>query len=234
MPTDTLNRPLTVISSMATRHVLTQLADAYERESGQPVSVVSVGGVEAARRVQEGDRFDIVVLASDALERLGRSGHIDLGSRRDVACSRVAVAVKLGEPHRDISSEPAVRDTILRARSIGYSTGPSGAHLLGLFRRWGILDTLAPRIVEAPPGVPVGSLVAEGKVEIGFQQLSELVHQPGITVIGMLPPAIQAATVFSAAICMTTSRRDAAKAFLERLSAPAADAVKIEHGMEPV
>lgn len=225
---------LTVISSMATRHVLTQLAQAYEAVSGQHVSIVSVGGVEAARRIQEGERFDVVVLASDALDRLERDGHVISGSRVGVARSEVAVAIKHGEPRRDVSSESALRDAVLRARTIGYSTGPSGTHIINLLRKWGIADVIADRIVEARPGVPVGSLVAEGKVELGFQQLSELVHEPGIDIVGMLPAAIQAVTVFSAAICATSQRQEAAKAFLNHLASSNGDQVKITHGMAPV
>lgn len=225
---------LTVISSMATRHVLTQLAQTYEAVSGQHVSIVSVGGVEAARRIQEGERFDVVVLASDAIDRLERNGHVISGSRVGVARSEVAVAIKHGEPRPDVSSESAVRDAVLRARTIGYSTGPSGTHIINLLRRWGIADVIADRIVEARPGVPVGSLVAEGKVELGFQQLSELVHEPGIDMVGMLPAAIQAVTVFSAAICATSERQEAAKAFLDHLGSADGDQVKIAHGMGPV
>lgn len=225
---------LTVISSMATRHVLTQLAQTYEAVSGQHVSIVSVGGVEAARRIQEGERFDVVVLASDAIDRLERNGHVISGSRVGVARSEVAVAIKHGEPRPDVSSESAVRDAVLRARTIGYSTGPSGTHIINLLRQWGIADVIADRIVEARPGVPVGSLVAEGKVELGFQQLSELVHEPGIDIIGMLPAAIQAVTVFSASICATSERQEAAKAFLSHLASADGDQVKIAHGMAPV
>lgn len=225
---------LTVISSMATRHVLTQLAQTYEAVSGQHVSIVSVGGVEAARRIQEGERFDVVVLASDAIDRLERNGHVISGSRVGVARSEVAVAIKHGEPRPDVSSESAVRDAVLRARTIGYSTGPSGTHIINLLRQWGIADVIADRIVEARPGVPVGSLVAEGKVELGFQQLSELVHEPGIDMVGMLPAAIQAVTVFSAAICATSERQEAAKAFLDHLGSADGDQVKIAHGMAPV
>ncbi|TKC92584.1 ABC transporter substrate-binding protein [Trinickia terrae] len=234
MSTDTSSLPLTVISSMATRHVLTRLTEAYETASGQRVSIVSVGGVEAARRIQDGERFDVVVLASDALRRLEKDGHIVPGSRLDVARSQVAVAIKRGEPYRDIGSESAVRAAVLHARTIGYSTGPSGTHIIGLLRQWGIADAIAPRIVEAPPGVPVGSLVAEGKVELGFQQLSELIHQPGIEVLGRLPAAIQAATVFAAAISATSDQQGAAKSFLAHLTSPDGDAVKVEHGMEPL
>lgn len=234
MSTETSSGPLTVISSMATRHVLTRLAQAHEAASGQRVSIVSVGGVEAARRIQAGERFDIVVLASDALDRLAKAGHVVAASRVDVARSEVAVAIRQGAPRHDIGSESAVRDAVLRARTIGYSTGPSGTHITRLLHQWGIVDAVAPRIVEAPPGVPVGSLIAEGKVELGFQQLSELVHEPGIDVIGTLPAAIQAVTVFSAAICVTSERHEAGKAFIGYLASSDGDRVKVEHGMSPV
>jgi molybdate transport system substrate-binding protein len=133
----------------------------------------------------------------------------------------------------DVSSESAIRDAVLRARSIGYSTGPSGEHLVGLFKRWGIADVIAPRIVQAPPGVPVGTLVARGDVEICFQQLSELMHVPGADVIGLLPPEIQATTVFAAAVCKASNCPAAAAALLSFLASSEADAAKRRHGMEP-
>ena len=225
---------ITGISSMAMRHVLAELADAYEKQSGQPIDIVAVGGVDAARRVGDGEAFDFVVLAADAIERLAAGGRVDAGSRIDLVRSAVAMAVAAGASRPDVSTEAAVRDAVLHARSIGYSTGPSGAHLVRLFERWGIVDTIAPRIVQAPAGIPVGALVARGDVELGFQQLGELMHLPGIDVIGLLPPEIQVATVFSAAICTASSAPPAAtKALLSFLASPEADAVKVRHGMEP-
>ena len=181
---------------------------------------LSVGGVDAARRVDDGEAFDFVVLAADAIEQLAAGGRVDPGSRTDLARSGVAIAVAAGAPRPDVGSESAVRDAVLRARSIGYSTGPSGAHLVRLFERWGIADAIAPRIVQAPPGVPVGTLVARGDVELGFQQLSELMHLPGIDVIGLLPPEIQVVTVFSAAVCTasTLSRGREGVALLPRFT----------------
>ena len=224
---------LTGISSMATRHVLADLAEAYQRQCGAGVSVESVGGVEAVRRVHADEPFDIVVLAADAIDELQAAGRIVQGSRIDLARSRVAVAVAAGAPRPDIGNEAAVRHAVLDARSIGYSTGPSGACLTRLLERWGIAATIQPRMVQAPPGVPVGALVARGDVELGFQQLSELIHLPGIDLVGSLPPEIQADTVFSGAVCTASTRRETAREFLSFLASADADGAKRRHGMEP-
>ena len=174
-----------------------------------------------------------VVLAADAIDRLAAAGRIDPGSRVDLAHSGVAIAVVAGAPRPAIGTEAAVRNAILAARSIGYSTGPSGSHLSRLFERWGIAETIAPRIVQAPPGVPVGALVARGEVELGFQQLSELMHLAGIDVIGPLPPEIQIITVFSAAVCTASAQHEAADELVSFLASPEADSLKLRHGMEP-
>jgi molybdate transport system substrate-binding protein len=224
---------ITGISSMAMRNVLAELGNAYEQQSGQPVTIVSAGGVDAARRVDDGEAFDFVVLAADVVEELAAGGRVDAGSRTELARSAVAIAVATGATRPDVSTESAIRDAVLRARSIGYSTGPSGAHLVRLLERWGIADAIAPRIVQAPPGIPVGTLVARGDVELGFQQLSELMHLPGIDVIGLLPAKIQLETVFSAAVCTASNCPAAARAWLSFLASPEADAAKRRHGMEP-
>jgi molybdate transport system substrate-binding protein len=144
---------------------------------------------------------------------------------------RIGVAVAAGQPRPDLRTEAALRDSILSARSIGYSTGPSGRHLTRLFERWGIADIIAARIVQAQPGVPVGDLIARGDVALGFQQLSELIHLPGIEVLGGLPSEIQLNTVFSAAISCSPSEPDAAKALLRFMVASESEAVKLRHGM---
>jgi molybdate transport system substrate-binding protein len=225
--------PISGISSIAMRHVLGELVDAYWRESGQRVAVESVGSVDAARRVQAGDAFDFVVLAADVLEKLAGNGHVLRDSRVDLARSGVAIAVAAWAPRPDIGDESRVREAVLAARSVGYSTGPSGVYLARLFERWGIAATIAPRLVQAPAGVPVGMLLARGEVELGFQQLSELSHLPGIVVVGPLPPEIQLITTFSAAVCAASHRPEAARTLLAFLASPAADTAKRRHGMEP-
>jgi molybdate transport system substrate-binding protein len=221
------------ISSMATRLVLTELVDQFQRRSGLHVAIESVGGVDAARRVQAGEAFDVVILASDAIDKLMATGHVLAGSKIDLVRSGVAVAVRAGAPRPDISTEDAVREAVLAARSISYSTGPSGVALARLFERWGIAQEIQGRIVQAPPGVPVGTLVARGEVELGFQQLSELLNLEGITVLGPLPPAIQITTIFSGGVCAGTGQADAVRAMLDFMNLPDASTTKRRQGMEP-
>ncbi len=224
---------ITGISSMATRQVLAELADAYARQAGCTVAIDSVGGVDAARRVQAGDAFDVVVLASDAIDRLVASGHVVAGSRVDLVRSPVAIAVRAGAPHPEVGSEASLRQAVEAARSIGYSTGPSGTHLATLFQRWGLVERIRDRIVQPPPGVPVGRLVARGEVELGFQQLSELMHLDGIDVIGTLPEEVAFITTFSAGLCACSVHGDAVRALLDFMNSPAAAETKRRHGMAP-
>ncbi|WP_025097428.1 substrate-binding domain-containing protein [Burkholderia sp. A1] len=224
---------LSLISSMATRQLLARLAEDYRATTGQAVTIESVGGVDAARRVADGEAFDLVVLADAALAKLAAGGHLDGAGRVAIARSEVAVAVRKDAPHPAIDSGAAVREAVLRARSIGYSTGPSGTHLEALFAQWGIAETIAPRIVRARPGVPVAALIAAGEVELGFQQRSELLDQPGIAIVGPLPDEVQAVTVFAGAVGSLCTRREAAAAFLAFLASPRAAAAKLACGMSP-
>jgi molybdate transport system substrate-binding protein len=221
------------ISSMATRLVLAELAEAYQRASGQRLRIESVGGVDAAKRVAAGEAFDVVILASDAIDKLIASGHVLAGSRVDLVHSGVAVAVRAGAAEPDISSEDAVRAAVQAARSVSYSTGPSGMALAKLFERWGLAEELKARLITPPPGIPVGSLVAKGEVALGFQQLSELINLEGITVLGPLPPAIQITTTFSAGICSTSRQPEAVRVLLDYLRSPATAEAKRRQGMEP-
>jgi molybdate transport system substrate-binding protein len=225
--------PITGISSMATRQVLAELAAAYRQRSGVVVTFESVGGVDAAKRVQAGEAFDVVVLASEAIDKLVAAGFVAAHSKTDLVQSGVAIAVRAGAPRPDIGTEAALRRAVLAARSIGYSTGPSGVALSALFDRWGIAEGLRQRIVTAPPGVPVGTLVARGEVELGFQQLSELMHLDGVDVLGPMPSGTQIVTTFSAGRCTASTRPEAVQALLEFMrSADVAD-TKRRHGMSP-
>lgn len=218
---------------MATRQVLGELAAAFEQRTGVQVAIESVGGVDAAKRVQAGEAFDAVFLAADAIDKLAGAGAVLAGSRVDLVHSGVAVAVRAGAPRPDIASEEALRAAVLAAPTVGYSTGPSGTALLKLFDRWGITGQVQARLVQAPAGVPVGKLVAEGQVALGFQQLSELIHLQGIHVLGPMPAAVQIDTVFSGAVCAAARQPGAVRELLAFMASPDAAAAKRRNGMDP-
>lgn len=222
---------------MATRQLLAELVSGFEKLSGCTAVIEAVGGVDAAQRVMAGEAFDVVVLASDAIDKLLAAGHLHAGSKVDLVKSGVAACVRAGAPLPDISSEEAVKRAVLGAGSISCSTGPSGVALARLFERWGITGEIQGRMVQAPPGVPVGTLVARGEVELGFQQLSELLHVEGISVLGPLPPAIQITTVFSAGIHASvpagSAQFERVKALLDYMRSPQALQAKQRQGMGP-
>jgi molybdate transport system substrate-binding protein len=218
---------------MATREVLRELAALDRKTAGVDLLLESVGGVDAARRVQAGEAFDVVFLAADAIDKLQAAGHVVAGSRMDLVKSGVSVAVKAGRPRPDVSSEQALQRAVLDAASIGYSTGPSGTALLKLFERWGIADAVRERLVQAPPGVPVGALVAQGRAALGFQQLAELIHQGGIEIVGPLPHPVEVVTTFSGAVCTACTQRDAARELLAFMASPPTADAKRSQGMEP-
>ncbi|HVW70334.1 MAG TPA: substrate-binding domain-containing protein [Steroidobacteraceae bacterium] len=224
---------LKLLSSMATRELLSELAQQYSRQTHQEVVAESAGGVDVAKRVRAGEAVDIVVLSNTAIDSLIAAGSLLPDSKVDLVASGVAIAVREGAPQPDVTSEEAVKRAVLGAKTLSYSTGPSGVYLEKLFERWGILQQIRSRTVVSPPGVPVGSLVAGGQAELGFQQLSELMTLPGIKVLGPLPPAIQTITIFSGGVSAGCPRPEAARALLNYLKSPAAAAAKRRFGMDP-
>jgi molybdate transport system substrate-binding protein len=223
---------LTMISSMATRELLAALAAQYQHATGITVRAEAAGGVEVAKRIGAGERWDVVVLAANAIDQLIADGAV-LAGRVDLVRSGVAIAVRADAARLSVSTPDEVKAAVLAAPSLSYSTGPSGVYLEKLFKHWEILDEIRPRIVVPPPGIPVGTLVAEGRVALGFQQLSELMNLPGIAVLGPLPDAIQTMTVFAGAVCAASVQPAAARALLADMASPATIALKRRYGMEP-
>lgn len=227
---------------MATRHLLADLVTAAV-ESGLPgIEIESTGGVDAARRVAAGEPVDLVLLARDALDALAADGHVDPHSVTDLVISQVAVAVPAESAAvaagavAERTETPAFTDAaqmkerMLDAPRIGYSTGPSGTALRRMLDGWGALDELDARLVQAPPGVPVAELLRHGEVSIGFQQESELIGQPGIRLLGTLPAECAIITVFSGAVAATASDASAVTDLLHFLTSPATAAVREQHG----
>jgi molybdate transport system substrate-binding protein len=223
---------ITGLSSMATRQLLADLSASFARTVAWNVEIESIGGVDAARQVRNGKPVDVVVLASNVMEQLESEGWVVPGTRSDVARSGVAIAVRRGLPRPAIASEEDVRQAVLAAGKISYSTGPSGDHLKRLFERWNIAESIADRTVEAKPGVPVGQLLARGEADLGFQQLSEFLDVDGIDIVGPLPAGIQTITVFTAGIGTRSAHPDGARAFVEYLISPDTERAKQRLGME--
>lgn len=219
--------PLRLISSMATRRLLQELVADHARVHGRAVEAEAAGGVEVARRLRSGERFDVVVLAEDALRALSAEGLVQ--SPRAFADSRVAVAAPATGPKPPIDTVEALRAALLEATAIGYSTGPSGDVLLRLLDGWGLHDRLRSRLRRAPPGVPVAALLASGDATLGVQQRSELVGHHGIVLLGDLPAGIGATTRFAASL--GTDARAGAASLLDGLCAGGAACLMARHGM---
>jgi molybdate transport system substrate-binding protein len=187
--------------------------------------------VDIMQRVKGGETADLVIASQKALGELKALGKVE--AVVDLATSGVAVAVRKGAKRPDIGSAEAVKHALVAARSIGYSSGPSGVYLVELFKKWGIAGELAPKSTQTPPGTAVGPLIASGKVEIGFQQMSELLPTPGIDILGPLPAEIQVITTFSGGVHVAAGEAEAARSWLAYLTAPQSAAVLRKHGMEP-
>jgi molybdate transport system substrate-binding protein len=225
-------REIKVMASAAFDEAYKVLTPAFEQASGHKVETTRAPTVDMMTRLKGGELVDLVIIAGYFIDELIAAGVIVAGSRADLAKSGVGVAVRAGAPRPDISTVDAFKRTLLTAKSIAYSAGPSGVYLAGLFERMGIADDLKPKIKQFK-GVPIGAVVARGEAEIGFQQVSELLPVAGIDYIGPLPDEVQQITVFSAGLHISAKEPDAAKAFVTFLTAPAAIPMIEKTGMEP-
>jgi molybdate transport system substrate-binding protein len=222
-----------LIGSAAVKEVVLDLVPAFEKASGHKVTTIWAGTEAITKRVSGGEVVDIVLIAAPNVDRLIAEGKLVAGSRTDVTKSGIGVAVRAGLPKPDISSGEAVKNAVLAAKSVAYSSGPSGFYLADLFKRMGIADQIKDKVKQTPSGVQVGEVVARGEADLGFQQVSELLHLKGIQYLGPLPADIQHITVFSAGLHRAASEPDAAKALVRFLTAPEAGPVIRKTGMEP-
>lgn len=222
-----------VLSSFAIKEAYLELQPRFEKASGLKVQTEWLGGVEVMARVKAGETADLIIASQKALRELESLGKVR--AVVDLATSYAAVAVRKGAKRPDIGSGEAVKRALRAAKSIAYSSGPSGVYLAELFRKWGIAEELKPKITQTPPGTAVGPLVADGRAEIGFQQMSELMPIPGIDIVGPLPADIQVVTVFSGGVHVAArpAEADAARAWMAFMTSPQSAAVLRKHGMDP-
>jgi len=224
---------INVLASGATKEAYLDLVPQFEKSSEHKVVTTWSGTVDIKKRIAAGEVYDLIIVAGPEIDAFTQQGKIVPGSRVDLMKSGVGIAVRAGAPKPDISSSEALKKTLLAAKSIGYSTGPSGVYVASLFERMGIADQIKLKLNQTSSGVAVGSIIANGEAEIGFQQVSELIHFPGVDYIGPLPADVQKTTVFSAGIHSGAKQPEATKALVKFLTSPAAAPVIEKHGMEP-
>ena len=222
-----------VIASAAVKEAYLDLVPAFEKSSGHKVTTIWAGTEAITKRISGGEMADIVLIAAPNIDKLISEGRLVAGSRADVAKSGIGVAVRAGLPKPDISSGEAVKKAVLAAKSVAYSSGPSGFYVADLFKKMGIADQIKDKVNQTPSGVQVGEVVARGEADLGFQQVSELLHLKGIHYLGPLPADIQHITVFSAGLHTAAAAPDAAKALVKFLTAPEAGPIIRKTGMEP-
>lgn len=222
-----------VMAANAVKEAYLELVSAFERSTGHKVITLWGGTEGVAKRISGGEVVDIVLIAAPNIDKLVAEGKLVPGSRADFAKSGVGMAVRTGLPKPDISSAEAIKQAVLGANSVAYSSGPSGLYVADLFKRMGIADQIKNKVRQPPSGVQVGELVARGEADLGFQQISELLHVRGIDYLGPLPPEIQNITIYSAGLHMAAPAPDAAKALVKSLTSPHAGPILKKTGMEP-
>jgi molybdate transport system substrate-binding protein len=222
-----------VLASNAIKAAYLELVPQFEKTTEHKVNTTWSGTLDIKKRIAAGETYDLLIMAAPELEEFIKQGKIAAGSRIDLVKSGVGIAVKAGAPKPDISSVESIKAALLSAKSVGYSQGPSGAYLVGLFQKMGIADTIKDKVKVSVVGQPVGNMVASGEAEIGFQQVSELLPVKGIDFLGPLPASIQQITTFSAGQFAAAKEPAAAKALAAFLAAPATTAVKQKHGLDP-
>ena len=229
-----------VIDAMITtamKAAIEEVAPPFERASGHVLRVVYGPSGGLARRFNGGEPADLVVVDSKVLDELIRQGKVAPG-RTDFARTGIGIAVRKGAPKPDVSSAEALRRALLAAKSIGH-TAPAGggvtaAHIMGVFAKLGIAAEVAPKVKLAAGGPDgrVSVLVSSGEAEIGLQLVSELMSNPEVEVIGMLPDELQLIATISAGIAAAAKQPEPAKAFIRHLATPAAMTVYKSKGLE--
>jgi molybdate transport system substrate-binding protein len=222
-----------VISTRATEEFYRELVPQFEKSSGHKVTTAFTGTADLQTRIGAGETYDVIIMLDAAIDDYIRSGKVVPGSRVDIARASIGVGVRAGLPRPNIGSVESLKQALLAAGSIGYSTGPSGDYVVEMFRTLGIADAVRSKLRQAPSTVLVGSIIASGEADLGFQQANELSHFPGVDYLGPLPVELQETTWRSGGIMTGSRNAEAGRALLGFISGPAAAAVIRKHGLDP-
>jgi molybdate transport system substrate-binding protein len=224
---------INVIASTAMREVMEELGPMFERISGHKVTVTFHSGAVLPVKLKEGAQADLVITTPDTIDDLSKAGKVVAGSGLAFVRSSAGVAVRAGARKRDVSTPEAFKAALLAAKTVGYSQGPSGVHFNSVIAKLGIADQVKAKGVVPPLGTRVGTLIADGKAEIGVQQITELLLIPGIDFVGPLPKELQTTIIYSTATPTTAKEKVGAAALVKFMKSEAAVAPIKKLGLDP-
>ena len=233
LSTATQAAEIKLLASAAVKDAFLELIPQFEKATGHKIVVAWSASPDIRKRIAGGEAADLVILASSGADELIKEGKLAAGSRTNFAKSGIGVAVRAGAPKPDISSADAVKKSVLAAKSVAFSGGASGAYIVGMFEKMGIAEQVKSKTATVKLAEPVGDVVARGDAELGFHQVSELLHVKGIEYLGALPPEIQNITVFSGGIHSEAKDAAATKALVDFLTASSAATTLKKHGLDP-
>jgi len=227
---------ITILSSLNVQPEMDAVIPHFERATGHKVSISYATSPDFLKRVQDGARMDMAILFTETMDRLVQTTKMDVGSRFDILQSGIGAVVRAGAPRPEIGSVASLTATLLAAKSVAFSQGPTGAYMTTtVVPRLGIADQLKPKTIMTSSGIgAVGKAVANGDAEIGIHGTYELLSVAGIDFIGPIPAELQKMMVYSAVIPAGAKEPENAKALAKFLSSDIAARLIRQQGMEPI
>jgi len=224
---------ISLMTTGAVEYILRDLILPFERTTGHKVAMTVLGTGPAVAKIKEGTFADLILLGSPALNELAAAGKVDASTIAPAFHSRIGLAVRAGAKKPDISTPAALKQTLLDAKSIAYSIGPSGEHFSKVVvAKLGIADQLKGKMSNVP-GTPPGARVAKGEVEIGIHQPAELMPIKGIDIVGDLPAELNITIVYATALTPMAKEASAGRQFIKFINEPSAAAAVQKNGMVP-
>ena len=229
---------LRVFSGGAMSEPVREVGNAFAKSSGHRLVYVTDTTGALSKRLLAGERADVIVVTSAAIQALEKDGKIAAGSRVDLARALIGVGVKAGAPSPDLSTTETFKAALLKAKTVSYvnpaSGGTSGTYFEGLLQKMGIAAAIKPKTVYRTQGSEVAAAVAAGEAELGITFTSELAPTPGVKVAGTLPADIQLPTIYAGAVVANAGNADAARGFIRALAGAEGRAALKKAGLEPV
>lgn len=225
---------LRIIAPNAVKEAVLEIGNQFSKDTDTKISFTWTGSEAIAKRISEGEPHDIVLTTSAGIDLLVGAGKLNGRSKVDFSRSAVAAAVRSGLPRPDIATVDSLKKALVEAKSIAISSGASGRYLEDLFRKLGVSDEIKQKIRQPSSGTQIGDMLARGEVDLGFQQVTELIHAKGFAYLGTLPPEVQNYTVWSAAVHAQAGDEKTASDFVRSLTGPAAVPLLRKTGLEPV